>query len=90
MANHLRNSEVTEVSDEAVPYLPISLSLQLMSYLLSYKKLCPLPLFAALLLDQFTPHSLLFADDLLICGKEDVQEATTMKTILKSLCALFG
>jgi hypothetical protein len=35
-------------------------------------------------------HSLLFADDLLICGRADVQEATTMKTILQSFCALSG
>jgi hypothetical protein len=35
-------------------------------------------------------HSLLFADDLLICGKADVQEATTMRTLLHSFCALSG
>jgi hypothetical protein len=35
-------------------------------------------------------HSLLFADDLLICGKANTQEATIMKQILQSFCALSG
>ena len=35
-------------------------------------------------------HSLLFADDLLICGKATIQEAITMKRILDSFCSISG
>jgi hypothetical protein len=35
-------------------------------------------------------HSLLFADDFLICGRADIQEATTINTILHSFCTLSG
>lgn len=33
-------------------------------------------------------HSLLFVDDLLICGRANIQEATTMKEILQSFCCM--
>ena len=35
-------------------------------------------------------HSLLFANDLLICGEATIQEANTMKQILDSFCAVSG
>lgn len=35
-------------------------------------------------------HSLLFADDLLICGKANLHEATTLNAILQSFCAQSG
>jgi hypothetical protein len=35
-------------------------------------------------------HSLLFADDLLICGQASSQEATRMKNILQEFCARSG
>lgn len=37
-----------------------------------------------------TIHSLLFADDLLICGKASIQEAMAMKQILDSFCSASG
>jgi hypothetical protein len=35
-------------------------------------------------------HSLLFADDLIICGRATLQEATTIKSILDQLCQASG
>ena len=35
-------------------------------------------------------HSLLFADDLLVCGQATVQEALNMKNILQSFCNISG
>lgn len=35
-------------------------------------------------------HSLLFADDLILCGKATDQEANTMRTILNHFCAASG
>jgi hypothetical protein len=35
-------------------------------------------------------HSLLFADDLILCGQATDQEATTMRTILNHFCATSG
>jgi hypothetical protein len=35
-------------------------------------------------------HSLLFPDDLLICGHVDIKEANTMKAILQSFCSVSG
>ena len=35
-------------------------------------------------------HSLLFADDLLVCGQANIQEATAMKQILQQFCACSG
>ena len=35
-------------------------------------------------------HSLLFADDLLICGKASIQEALVMKQILQDFCSRSG
>ena len=35
-------------------------------------------------------HSLLFADDLILCGKASVQEATNIRNILQEFCNLSG
>jgi hypothetical protein len=35
-------------------------------------------------------HSLLLADDLLICGLATTQDATTMKEILQTFCTMSG
>jgi hypothetical protein len=35
-------------------------------------------------------HSLMFADDLLVCGKANMQEATTISHILQQFCNLSG
>ena len=35
-------------------------------------------------------HSLMFADDLLVCGKADIQEATSISSILNQFCQQSG
>uniref|UniRef100_A0A453L4L9 Reverse transcriptase domain-containing protein n=1 Tax=Aegilops tauschii subsp. strangulata TaxID=200361 RepID=A0A453L4L9_AEGTS len=35
-------------------------------------------------------HSLMFADDLLVCGQATIQEATTMNQIIQSFCTQSG
>ena len=88
MANLVQSLLALEELDKDVLCRHIFLFLQSMSYLCSYRKLQKPIISQVFRFVQIAPpiHSLMFADDLIVCGKANIQEAQIISNILNQFC----